>query len=183
MNEINQAEFEPEKRKYGIENAILIFLLFLSLVGVAITDYSADDGYGYWLIMVFVFSFFAILTAWLQSKHTNREFADIVKHQSLHWSSTLLVVGGGFMLQKSGHLTPDAACFVILLLLSLASMLDGLRIGWRFSMVGLFLGVSSVIGAFYTAHMWIDVIFVICIIAVTLFGETVIKKMWSILSH
>jgi hypothetical protein len=87
------------------------------------------------------------------------------------------------MLQKSGHLTPDAACFVILLLLSLASMLDGLRIGWRFSMVGLFLGVSSVIGAFYTAHMWIDVIFVICIIAVTLFGETVIKKMWSILSH
>ncbi len=183
MNEIDIAEFESDQKRNKLEDAILIFLLILSLAGIAITDYSPNDGYGYWLIMVFVFAFFAILTAWIQSKHTNREFASIVKHQSMHWSTTLLAVGGGFMLQKSGHLSPDAACFVILLLLSLASMLDGLRIGWRFSLVGLFLGSSSVIGAFYNPHMWIDAIIAIVIVVASLFGENIIKKIWSLLSH
>lgn len=183
MNEIEQAVFESDNKRHKLEDAILIILLFLSLAGVAITDYSASDGYGYWLIMVFVFAFFAILTAWIQSKRTNREFADIVKHQSMHWLTTLLAVGGGFMLQKSGHLSPDAACFVILLLLSLASMLDGLRIGWRFSLVGLYLGTSSVIGAFYTPHMWIDVIIAIFIVIASIFGEYLVKWLWGILSR
>ena len=183
MNNIAQTELEDENKRHKLEDAILIILLFLSLAGVAITDYSASDGYGYWLIMVFVFAFFAILTAWIQSKHTNREFADIVKHQSMHWLTTLLAVGGGFMLQKSGHLSPEAACFVILLLLSLASMLDGLRIGWRFSLVGLYLGTSSVIGAFYTPHMWIDVVIAIIIVVASLFGEFLIKGLWNILSR
>lgn len=183
MNEINMAELESEKKRHMLEDGILVFLLILSLAGVAITDYSASDGYGYWLIMVFVFAFFAILTAWIQTKHTNRKFSNIVKHQAMHWSTTLLAVGGGFMLQKSGHLSPDAACFVILLLLSLASMLDGLRIGWRFILVGLFLGTSSVIGAFYNPHMWIDVIIAVVIVVASLFGEYLVNKLWDILSH
>jgi hypothetical protein len=100
----------------------------------------------------------------------------------MHWLTTLVAVGGGFMLQKAGHLSPHAACFVILLLLSLASMLDGLRIGWRFSLVGLYLGTSSVVGAFYNPHMWIDVSIAVFIIAASLFGEYLMKKLWSVVS-
>lgn len=160
-----------EKRKFQIEDGILIFLLILSITGVAITDYSTDDGYGYWIIMVFVFALFAIFIAWLQSKNNDGDFADIVKEQSLHWLISLLVVGGAFLLQKSGQLTAETASLVILLLLSLSTMLDGLRIGWRFSLVGLYLGSSSIIRAFYEPFIWIDTIIAISIVTATFLWE------------
>jgi len=168
---MQEDQFISEKRKFQVEEGILIFLLILSLTDIAITDFSPDDGYGYWIIMVFVFAIFAILIAWLQSKHREGEFKVIVTDQSLHWATSLLVVGGAFLLQKSGHLTPQSACLVILLILSLATMLDGLRIGWRFSLVGLFLGSSSIIGAFYKSSIWIDLVFAIVIVISTFLWE------------
>ena len=168
---MQEQAFISEKRKFQVEEGILIFLLILSIGGIAITDFSPADGYGYWIIMVFVFGIFAITIAWLQSKHLEGEFKEIVKEQSLHWSTTLLVVGGAFLLQKSGQLTPDSASLVILLLLSLATILDGLRIGWRFSLVGLFLGTSAVVGAFYEKFLWIDIGTAIGIVIVTFIWE------------
>jgi len=156
-----------EKVKFHVEEGILILLLILSLTGIAITDFSPDDGYGYWIIMVFVFGLFAIFIAWLQSKHKDGEFKAIVKEQSIHWLISLLVVGGAFLLQKSGQLTEESAGQVILLILALSTMLDGLRIGWRFSIVGLFLGSSSVIGAFYDMFIWIDIAVAIGIVILT----------------
>ena len=152
-----------EKRKFHIEDAILIFLLILSVTGVAIMDYSTDDGYGYWIIMVFVFALFAILIAWLQSKSQDGDFIKIV-------------VGGAFLLQKSGQLTAETASLVILLLLSLATMLDGLRIGWRFCLVGLYLGSSSIIRAFYDPFIWIDSIIAITIVASAFLWEYLMNK-------
>ena len=168
---MQEDQYISEKRKFQVEEGILIFLLILSLTGISITDFSPDDGYGYWIIMVFVFAIFAILIAWLQSKHREGEFKAIVKDQSLHWATTLLVVGGAFLLQKSNHLTPESAGLVILLLLSLATMLDGLRIGGRFSLVGLFLGSSSVFGAFYAFSIWIDIAIAISIVISTFLWE------------
>ncbi|MCK5121388.1 MAG: hypothetical protein KAQ91_05365 [Methylococcales bacterium] len=169
-------QYITERKRFQIEEAILIFLLILSLVGIAITDFSPDDGYGYWIIMVIVFSIFAIIIAWLQSKHKDGEFKEIVKEQSTHWATALLVVAGAFLLQKSGQLTPQSAGLVILLILSLATMLDGLRIGSRFSLVGLFLGSSSVIGAFYEYFIWIDIALAISIVILTILWELWMSK-------
>lgn len=165
-----------EKRKFQVEEGILIFLLILSVAGIAISDYAPEDGYGYWIIMMFVFAIFAIIIAWLQSKHKEGEFTDIVKEQSLHWLTSLMVVGGVFLLQKAGQLTADSASLVILLLLSLATMLDGLRIGWRFSLVGLLLGISSIIRAFYDAFLVIDIFIAIMIVALSFLWEYWMNK-------
>ena len=51
------------KRHFYIEEVILILLLVLSLLGTRTTDYSPVDGYGYWIIMVFVFALLAIAGA------------------------------------------------------------------------------------------------------------------------
>ncbi len=173
---MQEEQYISEKRKFQVEEGILIFLLMLSLGGIAITDFSPDDGYGYWIIMAFVFAIFAIIIAWLQSKHKEGEFKEIVKHQSLHWFTTLLVVTGVFLLQKSTKLTPESAGLVILLLLSLATMLDGLRIGWRFSLVGLYLGCSSVINAFYDFFLVIDSVIALVIIIATILWEFLMNK-------
>ena len=92
------------------------------------------------MIMVFVFALFAITIAWLQSKHRITDFKKILREQSLHWFTSLLVVEGVFSLQRSEHLTPANAGLVIMMILAQSTILDGLRVGWRFSLVGIFLG-------------------------------------------
>ena len=159
------------KRRFYIEEAILILLLILSLVGVRITDYSPVDGYGYWIIMVFVFALFAMTIAWQQSRHRITDFKKIIREQSLHWFTSLLVVEGVFSLQKTEHLTQANAGLVIMMILAQSTILDGLRVGWRFSLVGIFLGISAIIAANTHHFFWIELIIAILIVAVTILIE------------
>ncbi len=170
-------QFISEKRKFQIEEAILILLLLLSLIGIGITDFSPDDGYAYWLILVVVFGLFAILIAWLQSKQQDvSDFATILKEQFMHWSTSLIIVGGAFLLQQSGRLDEISASLVILLILSLATILDGIRIGWRFSLVGLYLGISSIVVAYLENFMWLEILIAIAIVAMTIMWEIWLNK-------
>jgi hypothetical protein len=162
------------KKRFHIEEALLTLLLILSLVGIGITDFSPADGYGYWIIMMFVFALFAIIIGWRQSKHRSVDFKKILREQSIHWSTSLLVVGGAFLIQKSGRIAAEDIGLVILLILSLSTILDGLRVGWRFSLVGIFLGVSAVI-AVYTEHfLWIELL-----IALLLVLATIVWEIWQ----
>ena len=159
------------KRRFYVEEAILILLLTLTLVGVWITDYSPVDGYGYWMIMVFVFALLAMTMAWQQSRHRITDFKKIIREQSLHWFTSLLVVEGVFSLQKTEHLTQANAGLVIMMILAQSTILDGLRVGWRFSLVGIFLGISAIIAANTHHFFWIELIIAILIVAVTILIE------------
>ena len=164
------------KKRFYVEEAILILLLVLSLVGVRITDYSPVDGYGYWMIMVFVFALFAITIAWQQSRHRVTDFKKILREQSLHWFTSLLVVEGVFSLQKSEHLTQEDAGLVIMMVLAQSTILDGLRVGWRFSLVGIFLGVSAIIAAHTQHFFWIELFIAIFIVMGTILIQVWLEK-------
>ncbi|MGR8980542.1 MAG: hypothetical protein ACU84H_10700 [Gammaproteobacteria bacterium] len=155
-------------RKSYIEETILILLLMLSLAGIFINDFSPADGYGYWVMMVFVFAPFAMIIGWLQSKHRSDDFKSILREQTLHWLTTLLVVGCASLVQKSDV---TAAGRMILLILALATMLDGMRVGWRFSLVGFFLGFSAVIPSYTEHFFWIELGIAVIIVALTLLWE------------
>ncbi|TAN65544.1 MAG: hypothetical protein EPN17_16245 [Methylobacter sp.] len=160
-----------EKRRFHIEEGILIFLLILSLVGIGIMDFSPADGYGYWLIMMILFGLFAIAIGCLQSKHRSDDFKTILREQSMHWATSLLVVGGAFLIHQSGRIAEEDAGLIILLILSLSTILDGLRVGWRFSMVGLFLGVAAVVSVYTPHFLWIELGIAVLIIAATILWE------------
>ena len=157
------------RRKRQIEAIILIILLILSLVGISINDFAPADGFGYWVMMVFVFAFFSIILGWIQSKQSGENFMTVLREQALHWFFSLLVVGGASIVLKPEN---DSG-LIILLILSLATVLDGLRVGWRFSVVGIFLGVSAVI-PIYTQHFfWVELMIVATIITLT-----IIRSFW-----
>lgn len=145
----------PLVRHFGLEQAIFILMLLLSLFGMAITDFSRHDGYVYWLFMVLVFSLLSIFVSWLQSKKSSdNEFAVIVKEQVSHWLLTLFVVASAFFVQKSGQFSESSAELVILLLLSMATMLDGRRIGWQFTLIGFYLATCAIIISFVDSFIW-----------------------------
>jgi len=170
---LKDTEITAKKRFYA-EEVILILMLILSLVGVRITDYSPVDGYGYWMIMVFVFAFFAMTIAWRQSRHRVTDFKKILREQSVHWFTSLLVVEGVFSLQKTEHLTQEDTGLVIMMILAQSTILDGLRVGWRFSLVGIFLGVSAIIAANTHHFFWIELI-----IAIVIVISTILVEVWQ----
>ncbi|MDD2760226.1 MAG: hypothetical protein PHH11_08015 [Methylomonas sp.] len=174
LDEIEELISGP--RHFGIEQAIFILMLILSLLGIVVTDFSRHDGYGYWLFMVLVFGMLSILVSWLQSKRGEIEFGDIVKAQATHWLLTFLVVAAAFLVQKSGQLTETSASLVILLLLAMATMLDGSRIGWQFTLIGLFLAACAIIIAYVDAFIWICIgLAFTVVIATFLWNKWVLK--------
>ena len=148
------ADEAPKKRHFGIESAVFVLLILLSLGGIFITNYSADDGYGYWLLMVFVFGAVAVFVSWLQTKRNDLDFGDILKTQAMHWFHTIIAVGAAALLNKSGQLQGLSADLVILLILGLSTMLDGYHIGWQFSLLGLFLIGCTIIIGYVNPFMW-----------------------------
>lgn len=149
QNEENQEiQPNPAHKHFNLEEAIFVLLVILSLLGIVITDFNQHDGYGYWTIMVVVFGLLAIFVSWLQAKTGDNAFGEIAKEQGLHWLHTLIVVGAASLIIKSGHMSEISASLVILLILGLATMLDGMRIGWQFTLVGFFLVISATIVAY-----------------------------------
>lgn len=166
------AENPPLRRRYfGLEQSVFILLVGLSLLGIAITDFNPHDGYGYWLIMVIVFGMLSIFVSWLQTRTNENDFGDIVKAQGLHWLHTLVVVVAAALLNKSEQLSDRSASLVILLLLALATLLDGIRIGWQYSLLGFFLASCALIVAYFENFMSINICLGVLVIAGTFLWE------------
>ncbi|MFA5983100.1 MAG: hypothetical protein WC782_03705 [Methylococcaceae bacterium] len=167
----------PQKRKLLAEIIIVVLLVMLAMTGIGITDFSPNDGYAYWLLMVIVFALFAMLTGWLQSRHQTGQFKKMIQEQALHWCASLLVVGCAFLVQKSGRMDAMNAGLIISLILSLSTILDGIRIGWRFSLIGFFLGAASVITTYYNdSFFWINLMLAIFIIVGIILLEVMQRK-------
>jgi len=166
-----------EIRRLKIEDGLLVLLLLISLGGIFITDFSPLDGYVYWMIITVVFALMAVLIAWLQDKEKDLdEFTSIVKEQSLHWLSSLLCITGVYFLERAELYDALSSTLVIMLVLGLATILDGIRIGWRFSLVGLYLGASSIVIAYTDHYLIISSFLAIAIVAITISIEVWLAK-------
>lgn len=174
--DVNADDELPPTRHIGLEETVFIILVILSLLGISITDYSPHDGYGYWLMMVFVFAALSIFVSWLQSKTNEQDFGALVKLQLMHWLHTLFIVGSAFLLNKSGQLTDTGASLVILLILALSTMLDGYRIGWQFSLLGFFLAGCAIIIAYVAQFMLACIGLGILVVMATFFWNYWVRK-------
>ena len=155
-----------------LDEAVLIFLLLLSVAGAVITDFSPQDAYLYWLVMIPVFGLGAMIAGWAQVKREGRvrgySFGELFKIQLLHWSGGLCTVIGVFVLRHMRFLDETAAALVILLILGLATFLDGIRIGWRFSLIGVYLGISAILVAYLEQFLAPVVLLAILLIVYTI---------------
>ncbi len=145
-------ETKPRKAMIWMDEAVLIVLVLLSLGGLAISTFSAQDDYLYWLGMIPLFWLGAILSSWAQARRAQNieahDFKRLLWIELLHWGGTLAAVIGVFFLRYLQLLTDTGAALVMLLMLALATYLNGIRIGWRFSLLGVFLGITAVLNAY-----------------------------------
>ncbi len=142
----------PKKSAAPVEEVILIIMVIFCLVGIAVTDFSPQDAFMYWMAMIFVFGFAAMIAGWHNARRhfdpngEGNEVKELFKMQSLHWLGSLVAVLCLFSFVEAGHMTQEATGLMVLLILALTTFLDGIRIGWRFSLTGMYLA-AAVVGA------------------------------------
>jgi hypothetical protein len=157
---------------------LFIALLILSLMGVALSDISPIKSHTYWLAMMVLFCGIAILTNIIEGDADNDgvPLKKEITQQILHWLGGLVAVLVIYGFYYSGRITPEATGLVVLLILALTTYLDGIRLGWRFSFAGIFLGVMAVFSAYVAEFMWQILLIAIGIIVFSYYWEFKRKK-------
>jgi len=151
-----------------IDKVIYVTLILLALLGMAITNFSPADAHIYWLIMTLIFALGAIVTGWQQAvdKH---EKTRLVTTQLFHWGSTFVAVMVVYAFLHSGQIQNETVSLMILLILSLATFLDGIHVGWQFSVLGILLAISTVIITYLDEYLWIIAIISLFFMAISFF--------------
>lgn len=174
MSEINITTNQSFAR---IEEAALALLLILALIGVSITHFSPQNSFHYWLALAVFFPLCAIFIGWRQGVLAGQtDFKKTALLQSTHWFMLLVTLGAVFVLVKTGHLLPEQACVNVLLLMALATMLEGLRLGWRFSLIGFYLAILAIIIPYSPNFLWISILNTIILIVVVFIIEVLKNK-------
>ena len=136
-------------RHVGGEEAMLVVFVGLSLFGMALTNASAAYGYKYWLAMIPVFAAGCIYSEWLHGRGQGFEWGHLLRNQLVHWGGLLVAVVLVYSLVETGRLNFEGIGFMIMTMLALTAFHAGIhRGGWRFTAVGIFLGLAVTISAY-----------------------------------
>jgi len=159
------------QKKHYIEEIVLFLILVLSLIGMGITDFSPVKSHFYWTLMIFVFALASIGLGWSREEYQRKIFNDLIVRQSIHWGATLITVSGVYLLLHTGRLNYETTGLIIQLILGFSLFLNGRNLGWRFSLLGILVGITAIISAYVEEYIWL--------IMIVSFGLAIIAFYWE----
>ena len=159
-------------RKHQIVAVILILTLLLSVIGIGITDYSPANAYGYWLLMTVILAVAGTAISWInRAALPDQQIKKLLMTQFIHWVATAATVLGIFLLLKTGRLNYESVGLVLLLTLGLSTFLDGYRIDWRFSLLGVLMFLSAILATYIEEYLWIIIVITVILIILIVLWE------------
>ena len=149
-----------------------MFLLVLAVIGVGITDYSPADAHRYWLFMILICAGVALFGAVQHDRGAGtKTHLRRLRVQLLHWCACVAAVIITYALIHNGRLNNADAGLVILLLLSLTVFLDGAHVGRHFYMLGILLGLTTLVIAYFEEFIWIILIISVCMTLIAIYWD------------
>lgn len=148
----------------SLSRGVFIFLVVLSLGGVAIMDYSVKYGLWYWVAMSFVSGGVSISMAWKAAAESGQSARGHIMRQALHW---LTLVGGLlliFFLQGAEALTPTTSGLMALLMLSLTTILAGVHFRPRMAILGGIQAATFIAAVLTEEFFWILLILILVVV-------------------
>lgn len=170
MQIINSWKLRLNKIRY--DWYVLISLMFLSILGVAITDASDLLSHWYWIGMVPVFFSACLYVEWNASRESGVNVYSIIIKQIQHWLGLLAAIYLTFFLQNIGSLNNEITGLFLLLIIALTTFLAGVTMGWLFRLLGIFLGLSLYFVAYMEHFIWL----VICLSILVLLAYYYLTK-------
>jgi len=138
-----------------LNEALLSLLLILCFIGVAYTNVASVRSYHYWLWMIPVFAFAAIISEWSRYRRHEISGYRFIHQQILHWTAVFLAIKSIFLLNQIGRLNNDVTALSLMITLSLSTFIAGVYIGWRFIVLGLFISLATLLIAYMEVYIWI----------------------------
>ena len=152
--------------RFRAEEMVVAILVLLSGVGIAINDFSPQNGFRYWLWMAPIFGVISLIGACSRARQKQQPIGTVVWTQILHWGGLSVAVYLVYLLQSTGRMTNEAAGLVALVALALTSFLAGVHYDWRFCVVGAILAATAAVAAIVEQFLWILLVFVILVFIV-----------------
>ncbi len=135
---------------------ISLFVAFaFSIVGIGVTDYSPQQSYRYWAAMTVLLTIAALIIGSARAKELHRTIPNILVTQLVHWGATWVAVIGVFILLDAGRLNYESTGLALLIVLGLATFLDGYRVSWRLSVIGILMFVTSLVAGYLEQYIWV----------------------------
>ncbi len=158
-NTQNGSSNDPKKKRHPSE-LILVLLLLLSVVGIALTDFSPFKGFWFWMAMAPVFCIASIAIEWSRMGRKGENRGRLIWTQVFHWLGYLVTIYLVFLLSASdtGRLNNVDVGLVALLILAFATFCAGIAASWRMCVVGVFLGIAVVAIALFEEYIWVVLI-------------------------
>ena len=148
------------------EKVVFVILILLTMVGVTITNVSPNYAHLFWLVMNPVFAIGAIMSGWHRANELNSR-KHLVLTQLFHWGSTLVAIIIIYAFFHTGQLQFESIGLMIVLVLALSAFLDGVHVGWHFSVLGILLAIIAVTVSYVEQFIWgiaaIAIIFILLI--------------------
>lgn len=153
------------------EEIILVLAFFLSLIGIGLTNLSPTNSVRFWMAMTVFLAIAAVVIGAVKNVGRKDVGIDTVVTQVFHWGATLLAVLGIFLLLKAGRLNYDNTGLVLLLIIGLSTFLDGYRISWRFSLIGILVGGTSILAAYVEQFIWPVILLALVLLVIAILWE------------
>jgi hypothetical protein len=157
------------KQQLGPDAGIMMLLVLPAIVGIGMTDFAPLFSHWYWLAMVVVTGIACSFMQWSRAREKGLGIAAILKNEALIWFSVLLAVNLVYFLLHSGRLDSENTGLVILLILALATLLAGLRLGWQLCLLGGLLGGALILATYLEEFLWIVLMVVLATAAAVYF--------------
>ncbi len=155
-------------QRFPVQGVSLTVTSILSILGIGVTDYSPLQSYRYWGAMTLVLAISALSIGWSRAHRLGLPVVKTLMTQFVHWTTTGIAVSGIFLLLKAGRLNYESTGLVLLILLGLATFLDGYRINWHFSLLGLLMFLLAIAAAYLEEYLWVLLIMT-TVIAIAVF--------------
>jgi cell division protein FtsW (lipid II flippase) len=153
MSPVESSSSNPTQKYQGW---VYIILVFLSVGGVALMDYSEKYWFWYWLAMGVIFGLVSVGMAWKNDQDLPGDQSGRVKKQALHWGTLILAILLVFLMHYANLFDrPSTPGLLVLLLLALTATLAGVHFNWRMAVVGLILMATFVAAVVAEGFLWI----------------------------
>jgi hypothetical protein len=121
------------------------------------------------LAMAPVFAAIAIITEWDRARREGHSVSEIVGVQLGHWGGVLIALVTIYEFWSEGRFTDENSASVILIVVGVATFLDGPHIGWRFYLAGIFIFILADIVAYLRSVTWLVILAAVPIILLGLY--------------
>ncbi len=126
---------------------VFCVLLVLALIGMAVTQSSADRAWEFWMVLVVIYGTVSTLQTRRRLRLEGQPVRPIIRKQVLHWCALLVAMQLLVFLERTDIMDRSAAADAALLLLALTCVLAGIHFEWMFLVIGTVLALMVVVVA------------------------------------